>query len=333
MATTVKPSLNTPIRKTIDEVRIDHDQDNCLHGQSSYPDLVVVIPAYNEERFIGSVVLQSRKFTDKVIVIDDGSQDETAQIARIAGATVICHEHNCGKGVALNSGFNAARLLEPGVVVCIDGDGQHLPEEIELLIEPIFSRKADIVVGSRYISTKTCTPRHRVWGHRLFNFLTGFASGVGTSDSQSGFRAFSPRALRAISFRSKDFSVESEMQFLAKEHRLKVMEVPITIQYPDPPKRSVLVHGIRVLNGLLRLVGQHRPLFYFGVPGAVGMVFGILLGLRAVEIFSRTSQLAVGSALLSILLSMTGMIMVSTGFILHSIRGLLREMLKSRRSP
>lgn len=290
--------------------------------------LVVIIPAFNEARFIGSVVLQSRLFTDRIIVVDDGSTDSTAQIARSAGASVVCHEHNQGKGAALNSGFREARRLDPQVVVCLDGDGQHLPDEIDRLVEPIINHEADIVIGSRYIGPGSQVPRHRVWGHRLFNLFTRFASGVYSSDSQSGFRAFSPRALRAVTFCSHDFSVESEMQFLAKEYDLRMIEVPITICYPDPPKRSVLVHGMRVLNGLLRLVGLRRPLFYFGFPGSIVLIFGILLGVRVVEIFSRTRQLAVGSALLSILLSMVGMILFSTGFTLHSIRALLTELFR-----
>ncbi len=252
-----KTSVDTRPRSELPEDLVllgRHD----LSGQiPSHPDLVVIIPAYDEARCIGSIVLQSRRFTSQVIVVDDGSTDDTAQIARSAGATLVCHERNQGKCAALNSGFRAARQFDPQVVVCLDGDGQHLPDEIDLLIEPILSRQADIVVGSRYMGTSNHVPLHRVWGHWVFNLLTRYGSGVESSDSQSGFRAFSPRAIQAISFCSHDFSVESEMQFLAQEHDLRVFEVPITIRYPDPPKRSVIVHGMRVLSGVLRLVGQY----------------------------------------------------------------------------
>jgi glycosyltransferase involved in cell wall biosynthesis len=298
---------------------------------TSHPDLVVVIPAFNEARFIGSVVLQARQFTNQVIVIDDGSTDNTAGIARSAGASVICHECNQGKGAALNTGFQAARQFEPQVLVCLDGDGQHHPEDIELLIEPIKNQVADIVVGSRYLASVQCVPRSRVWGHRIFNLLTKYTSGVESSDSQSGFRAFSPRAIHTLNFCSKDFSVESEMQFLAQAHNLRVIEVRVTIEYPDPPKRSVLVHGMWVLNGILRLVGQHRPLLYFGVSGMVILSTGLLMGIRVVKIFGRTSQLAIGSALLGVLLSIIGIIMISTGITIHSIRALLSNLLNQLR--
>jgi glycosyltransferase involved in cell wall biosynthesis len=290
--------------------------------------VVVVIPAFNEERFIGSVVIKASHFARTVIVVDDGSSDATSQIANEAGAIVISHENNLGKGAALNTGFCAARQYNPQVVACMDGDGQHMPEEIEQLIRPIVLHRADIVIGSRYLE-KTCTvPWHRVLGHRLFNFLTRLSSGVSVSDSQSGFRAFSPRAVEVISFCSQDFSAESEMQFIAQEHSLRVKEVSATIHYTDPPKRSVLVQGMQVLNGVLRLAGQHRPLVYFGTFGGIALLIGIGWGLWVFYIFRRTSQLAVGYALISVFCSMIGTILISTGFTLHSIRALLLNLLK-----
>ncbi len=290
--------------------------------------VVVVIPAFNEERFIGSVVIKASHIAKTVIVVDDGSGDATSQIAKDAGAIVISHQDNLGKGAALNTGFCAARQYNPQVVACMDGDGQHMPEEIDKLIKPIVLQGADIVIGSRYLE-KTCNvPWHRTMGHRVFNFLTRLTSGVSVSDSQSGFRAFSPRAVEVLSFCLQDFSVESEMQFLAQEHGLWVEEVPATIRYMDPPKRSVLVHGMQVLNGLLRLAGQHRPLVYFGASGGIALMIGIGSGIRVMEIFRRTSQLAVGTALISVMFSMIGTIMISTGFTLHSIRALLLNLIK-----
>jgi len=314
------PTLTSPSGKLIRTV-----------DQQILPDVVVVIPAYNEARYIGSIVLQARRFTNRVIVVDDGSIDETSQIADCAGATVINHDCNQGKGAALNTGFTAARKFDPQVVVCMDGDGQHNPEEISHLIQPIISREADIVIGSRYLNASQRVPRSRIWGHHLFNLLTRYASGVASSDSQSGFRAFSTQAIEMLSFCSQDFTVESEMQFLAQEYDLQVMEVPVTIDYSDPPKRSILLHGIRVINGILRLVGQHRPLLYFGVSGTAVFTLGVVLGFRVVEIFSRSGQLAVGSALLSLFLSLVGTIMISTGFILHSIRALLIDIFSTKR--
>lgn len=291
--------------------------------------IVVLIPAYNEERFIGSVVLQARKHADEVIVVDDGSSDATAEIALIAGAEVIRHDQNKGKGAALNTGFRKARDLNPDVVVILDADGQHLPEDIARVVVPIIENKADIVVGSRYLQKMSEVPRHRILGHLFFNFLTAKVSGLKVTDSQSGFRGFSKRAIDAITFSSKGFSVESEMQLLAREHHLRVDEVAITIQYLDPPKRSVLSQGASVLHGLLVLTGQYRPLLFFGVPGAVFLLIGLAWAIWIVNIYRITQSLALGNTIFSGLLTTLGAMAIFTGIILHSIRGLLLDLLNS----
>jgi glycosyltransferase involved in cell wall biosynthesis len=291
---------------------------------------VAVIPAYNEERFIGSVVLKARQHVDRVIVVDDGSTDATGAIAASAGAIVLRHEPNQGKGAALNTGFHHARDLGARAVVLLDGDGQHLPEEVPCVLKPVLAGEADIVVGSRYLDGDCTVPRHRVWGHRAFNLLTRWSTGVPVSDSQSGFRAFSSRAIEAISFSSNGFSVESEMQFLAREHGLRLAEVPITADYQERPKRSVLQHGLLVLNGVLRLVGQYRPLLFFGVPGLVVLLAGLAWGIRVVDIFRHSQTLAVGYALISVVLAILGSLSLFTGIILHSVRAMLLDPGRSR---
>jgi glycosyltransferase involved in cell wall biosynthesis len=275
-------------------------------------------------------VLKAQKFADHIIVIDDGSTDATAEVAAAAGALVIQHEWNQGKGAALNTGFTRARELAPEVVVTIDADGQHVPEEIDLVTAPVLESKADIVVGSRYIDKKSVVPIERVWGHVVFNFVNNRLSGVSLTDSQSGFRAFSARALYAISFSSAGFSVESEMQILAQEHKLLMVEVPVTIHYHDKPKRSVIAHGMMVLTGILRLVGQYRPLLFFGMPGMLLLLIGLGWGILVLDIYRRVQTLALGYALLSVLFTVIGVLSVFAGIILHSVRGLLLELVRPR---
>jgi len=289
------------------------------------PRVVVVVPAYNEERFIGSTVIQAKKYAYRVIVVDDGSKDATVEIAKMAGATVVEHEVNQGKGVALMTGFKAASKYNPDVVVTIDGDGQHLPSEIPNVARPVLEDKADIVVGSRYVEQKSDVPVHRILGHQVFNVLTNGASGVPVTDSQSGFRAFSAKVLDAFSFQSASFSVECEMQFIAHEQGMRVAEVPITILYNDKPKRPVVQHGFIVLDGLMRLIGQYRPLFFFGAPGLAVVSMGLLMSLWVSYLYSVTNQLAIGYALVVVMLVLIGSLLSFTGVILHSIRGLLLE--------
>lgn len=288
--------------------------------------VVVVIPSYNEERFIGSVVLKIRRFPVNILVVDDGSSDSTADIAVLAGAMVLRQPTNQGKGAALNVGIQRARELNPDAIVVIDADGQHLPEELPLVVRPVLKGEADIVVGSRYLEKENDVPTHRVMGHRVINWITSTASRVSVSDSQSGYRAFSPRAFQDLNFSSKGFSVESEIQFLAHEKNLTVKEVPITVRYTDPPKRSVISQGLTVLDGIIKLTSQYRPLLYFGLPGLFLILVGMGWGFVVIEIYRRIHQLAVGYAMISVLLSIVGLTLLSNGVILHSLRALIEDI-------
>lgn len=292
--------------------------------------VVAIIPAHNEERFIGSVVLMTRRFADMVIVVDDGSSDATAEVAAAAGARVLRHQQNQGKAQALNTAFQAARETTAQVVVTLDADGQHRPDELETVVAPVLRGEADVVIGSRYLAHTCQVPRHRVWGHRFFNWLTQTTSGVRATDSQSGYRAFSPRAVSYADFHSQGFSVEAEMQFIAGQQALRVVEVPVNMCYSDRPKRPVMQQGLHVLGGVLKLTGQYRPLMYFGLPGLCLFLGGVSWGLVVAERFSQTRQLAVGYALICVLLSVMGLMMTSTAFTLHSMRGLLIDLLKTQ---
>ena len=298
------------------------------HPHPSHPrgPTVALIPAYNEERFIGSLVLMVASYVDMVLVVDDGSGDRTAAIARRAGASVIQHQTNRGKAAAVNTGFRYIRRLQPAAVVMLDGDGQHCAEDIPGLLAPVLNGSADIVVGSRFLQVKSKIPLYRRVGQHALTLATNLASGVHISDSQSGFRAFSAHALEQLCFSQRGFSLESEMQFLAREHKLRLAEVPIRVIYAERAKRNAAGHGMQVVNGILRLVGQIRPLLFFGLTGLAIFMLGVALGLRIVEIYARTRQLAVGYGLLTVLLTVIGAVLFFAGVILHSMRAMLLEL-------
>ncbi len=287
--------------------------------------IIAIIPAYNEERYIGSMVLKVAQYVDHVIVVNDGSIDHTAQLAEAAGAVVIDCPHNQGKGVAMNLGFKVARQMNPDAVITIDADFQHMPDELLQVANPILQGEADIVIGSRYLENTSNVSPQRAMGHRVFTWLTNALSGTIVTDSQSGYRAFSTRSLDVLKFRSQRFAVESEIQFLVQKHSLTVKEIPVTIDYHNAPKRNVISHGLIVLNGIMHLVGQHRPLLYFGGLGLFIKFIGLLFGVRVVLIYNDSSQLAIGSALLFALSIMIGLLTTFTGIILHSIRALILE--------
>jgi hypothetical protein len=281
---------------------------------------LAIVPAYNEGRCIGSVVLRAKAYVDEVLVVDDGSNDDTAQVARAAGARVIRHEQNCGKGSALSTGLACARELGVKAVVLIDGDGQHRAEEIPKMLTPVLRGEADVVVGSRYLHRHSRVPRYRVLGHKALNWLTNYTSGVHLSDTQNGFRALSRRAVQAFHLSSQGFSVESEMQFLIREHRLRCVEASVTTLYPDKPKRSVVAQGVQVLCGLLRQAIYHQPLQRLLLPGLGILMSGLALETHILMSTAVWLQPAWALLFLSTLIMILGTQLFLTGMIVYAIR-------------
>ncbi|WP_323736386.1 glycosyltransferase family 2 protein [Methanosphaera sp. ISO3-F5] len=241
--------------------------------------VAVLLPAYNEEVAIASMILLSERYADEVIVIDDGSTDRTAEVSEIAGATVLRHKINQGKGVALKTGFAYAKDYD--IIVTIDADGQHNPSEIPLLIKPIEDDEADLVNGSRYLNGQdTSTPRYRRVGQTVLDTATNIASGVKLTDSQSGFRAFSSKCFKYFNFDPEGFGIESDMLIEASENNLRILEVEITVRYDvNTTRANPVIQGLSVLFRVLELMRLNRPLIYYGIAGAIILFFGILIHL------------------------------------------------------
>ena len=288
--------------------------------------VVAVIPAFNEERFVASVVLNARRYVNHVVLVDDGSTDRTTELGVAAGASVVTQPHNGGKAAALNAGFDAALRFNPDVVVCLDADAQHEPAEIPLVCGPVLNGEADVVIGSRFLETRSKIPAWRQVGQHTLTAFTNTLSGTSTTDSQSGYRAFSPKAVETLHFRSGGLSVESEMQFLFGPAELRVLEVPISVQYLDGNKRNPVVHGLQVLDALIGLVARRKPLVFISLPGFALLSLGVLLGIWVTHLFSQTGNLAVGFAILTALLSICGLTLGVTGLLLHSIGHFTRHL-------
>lgn len=209
--------------------------------------LVAIIPAFNEEEALPDVIAKTLKYVDKVIIVNDGSIDKTAEVAIEAGAEVINHSTNLGKGEALKSGFKA--VGNDSIIITIDGDGQHNPDEIPDLIKPIIENGADLVNGSRYMNgPEENTPAYRRVGQRVLDIATNISAGITVTDSQSGFRAFSPKSKCCFRFKDTGFGIESEMLVDAAEAGLKIVEVPITVRYDvDGSTKDPITHGVGVL--------------------------------------------------------------------------------------
>lgn len=239
--------------------------------------VAVLLPAYNEEIAIASMILLSKQYAQEVIVIDDGSTDRTAEIAEIAGATVLHHKTNQGKGVALKTGFTYAKDYD--IIVTIDADGQHNPSEIPLLIKPIEDNEADLVNGSRYINgQETSTPKYRRVGQTVLDTATNVASGVKLTDSQSGFRAFSSECFKYFNFDPEGFGIESDMLIEASNNNLRIVEVEITVRYDvNTNTANPVIQGLTVLLRVLELLRLNRPLILYGISGTIILFIGILI--------------------------------------------------------
>ena len=285
---------------------------------------IAAIPCFNEDLYIGSVVLKTKEYVDQVVVIDDGSSDKTALVAEKAGAIVTRHASNRGKAAAVRTAFDYARKAGCRALVLLDGDGQHDPIYIPSLVERVLDGKADMVVGSRYLGVESSIPRYRTWGHRLLTLFANIGSGVKLTDSQSGLRAFSAKAIEALSFAEEGLSVESEMQFVANECGLRVLEVPVSMGYHGKSRRSPLAHGVSVLNSIVGLISRRIPLLFFGVPGVVMLIIGVWEGWRVIQGWETFQTFWLGPGLLSVLLCIVGALSLFTGFILHTMRSFLK---------
>jgi glycosyltransferase involved in cell wall biosynthesis len=218
--------------------------------------VVAAIPCYNTEKHIAEVVAKTKKYVDEVIIIDDGSTDLTSTVAKKAGARIITHEHNKGYGEAIKSCFTAMQTDSADVLVIIDGDGQHNPEQIPDLLAPIMKEHADIVIGSRFLFKGKAIPRYRKFGITVINLVWNCGSRIKLTDTQSGFRAYSRQALNKIRLSEKGMSISIEIIEKARRLKLKIQEVPITCSYENNNARlsfKAFRHGFSVALAVLRI--------------------------------------------------------------------------------
>lgn len=196
------------------------------------PDIMVLIPAFNEALAIENVVAGCRKWGLCVVVVDDGSSDSTADEARRAGAIIVVHSGNQGKGKALATGFDYASRNGFKAVITLDADGQHDPGEIGLFLDEYNLNGADIIVGTRMHDV-----RRMPWLRRLTNRASSFAiskiTGCRVTDSQCGFRLITVRAWRGTNLKGARFDAESEILLKAPRRAFVVKEVPIRTIYRD----------------------------------------------------------------------------------------------------
>ena len=284
------------------------------------------IPAYNEESHIEDLVKSAKNHVDSVIVCDDGSIDGTASIAKKAGAIVISHKTNRGYGAAIISLFEYARDNNAEIMITLDGDGQHNPDQIPLLLNTITQHNVDVVIGSRFLNQNTEAPGYRQRGIKIITSAANYGADLKVSDSQSGFRAYSKNAIDAIHPTEEGMSVSTEILLKISNKVLSLAEIPITISYDgDTSEHNPVSHGITVLANTIKYVSIKHPLQFYGIPGIVLIIAGIVLGSMFLDGYLNQQTVFYGSLLGSIVMFLLGAILSVTSIILFSMANLIRD--------
>jgi len=287
---------------------------------------LVCIPAFNEEKTIGEVVEKSLQYADKVIVCNDGSTDNTEKRAKEKGAFVINHKKNLGYGAAIITLFEEARKQNAEIIVTLDGDGQHNPEQIPSLVNALTENNVDVVIGSRFLDKNSTSPGYRKAGIKIITSASNFGTNFKVSDSQSGFRAYSKKAIDLIHPTEQGMSVSTEILLKISNWGLGVAEAPITVSYEgDTSTHKPVPQGVSVLMNTLKFISVKHPITFYGLPGIVMIIVGIVFGVQFLDEYLNDQTIFYGSLLASVILFLVGAILLATAIILYSMATLMSE--------
>ncbi len=219
------------------------------------PYTYIVIPAKDESTRIGQVLNSlSNLGYQNVIVVDDGSQDNTAEIAKSFQAQVVVHPINMGPGAATQTGISLALKLGAEYIVTIDADTQHYPEDIDSLLKAIIDQNVEVVIGSRFLTSNNI-PVTRIFYNKIANVVTYMATGIYLSDSQSGLKAFTAEFARKSKLYHNGFEFCVEIIRNIKDHKVRFTEVPISVKYTADTlsKGQNLFIGFRMLGRIFKI--------------------------------------------------------------------------------
>jgi glycosyltransferase involved in cell wall biosynthesis len=274
--------------------------------------VVGIVVACDHERFIGSLVLSLRSHVDELIVVDDGSRDDTGSIARYAGATVLEHETHRGRIAAVNTGLHYVQGSHPATVLVIDGEYDYCEGDIPGVLTSIEAAQSDVVLGVRASVEYSAETRPH----------------PANTDARSTLYGLSSRVVEELRFAEQGASFEHQFLEIAKREGWRVAMA--TLARPERKKRTPVARWERTAFGnFVRLIGEDRPLLFFGLSGMLVFILGCLLGVYVTRIYAETNTLAVGYGLLTVLLCVVGTVLFFAGIILHSTRSMMTELSRS----
>ena len=289
--------------------------------------IAVGLPAYNEEKNIASIITRLEKISDTIIVCNDGSSDLTGRIASKMGVIVINHEKNLGYGAAIHSLFLKAKDLDVDILVTFDADGQHDVLDIQKIINPIVEKKADLVIGSRFLdSSQDNIPSYRKTGIQIITKLTNTSLKEKIKDSQSGFRAYSKEVLSKITPSERGMGVSSEILIKASNNDFRIAEIPINISYEgDTSTHHPISHGTAVTLSTLKFISIEHPLKFYGLPGMIFLFLGIFFTIWTLQLFAETREIVTNVALVGVGCLIFGVMLMMSAIILFSVVSVIRE--------
>lgn len=293
--------------------------------------VLVGIPAFNEEKTISFVVQTAKQYGD-VMIIDDGSIDNTLRKAVNAGAKYLRHETKQGYGSALKKIFDYAKLNNYDVLITLDADGQHNPDEIPAFLKALENR-ADVVIGNRFMKFESGIsiskqginlvniPRYREKAIKILSKIQG------VGDAQCGFRAYSRKAIETINIKERGMGASLEILSQAKTNKLKIIEIPCTVHYNETTTHSQhpLTHGGKLLESLLWRRIWSNPFRYLGILGMLSFLLGIISTFQVMKIYIQVRVFVFSWTILSLGGLFAGALLLMTSTIIYLLRRGLEE--------
>jgi glycosyltransferase involved in cell wall biosynthesis len=288
--------------------------------------ILIGMPAYNEEKKIGPLILSLQKKGYDVLVCDDASSDKTSKISKQNGAMLITHNKNLGYGGAIKTLLTKARELKPDIFVTFDSDGQHDFNDIDSLVTPILEKKYDIVIGSRFLDKKSKIPKYREFGIKSITKLTNLTHNIDVTDSQSGLRAYGSKALDLVHPSEEGMGISTEILIKASQNNLKIGEIPIVISYDgNTSTHNPASHGLSVIGTTLKFLSIKHPLIFYGIPGLLFLIVGLSFTVWTLTNFAESRLIATNLALISVGSIILGVLLLLTAIILFSLISVIRE--------